>query len=388
MKKSTVWILGGVAAAVLVVGGLRLAKSRAGAQAPVTPVASVALELAASDVYTARSEALSVGLPVSGTLKATQTAVVKARVAGELMDLAVREGDAVQAGQVLARIDPTEYLARWRQAQQTADSAKAQLDIAQKQFDNNEALVKQGFISQTALQTSQMSLNGARASHQSALAAADVARKALDDAALKAPISGQIAQRLAQPGERVAVDARIVEIVNLGQFELEVALPAEDAGKARVGMKAQLRIEGLNEPVAASVLRINPSTQAGSRSVLVYLGLPGRAGLRQGLFAQGTLGTETVQAVAVPLSSVRTDKPQPYVQVIDAGVVRHVAVQVGARAEGEGAHLGVLRVAVQGLAEGSQVLAGSVGAVREGVQARIASGAPSAAPTASAPAAR
>jgi RND family efflux transporter MFP subunit len=382
MKKSTLWSLGGVAAAVLVIGGLRLLPSRPATPAPATPTATTALELAPSDVYTARSETLTVGLPVSGTLKATQTALVKARVAGELMDLSVREGDTVQAGQVLARIDPTEYLARWRQAQQQADSAKAQLDIAQKQFDNNEALVKQGFISQTALQTSQMGLNGARASHQSALAAADVARKALDDATLKAPIAGQVSQRLAQPGERVAVDARIVEIVNLGQFELEVALPAPDAGQARVGMQAQLRIEGLDETVSARVLRINPSTQAGSRSVLVYLGLPGRAGLRQGLFAQGTLGTQTVQTVAVPLSSVRTDKPEPYVQVVDAGVVRHVNVQVGARAEGEGAAQGQQRVAVQGLAEGSQVLAGSVGAVRVGAQARVAAG------PASAPAAR
>lgn len=382
MKKSTVWILCGVAAAVAVIGGLRLMKSRPSPQSTAAPTVSASLELAASDVFTARSESLNMGLPISGALKATQTALVKARVAGELMDLNVREGDAVQAGQVIARIDPTESQARWRQAQQQADSAKAQLDIAQKQYDNNQALVQQGFISQTALQTSQMSLNGARAGHQSALATADVARKALDDTTLKAPIAGQVAQRLAQPGERVGVDARVVEIVNLGQFELEAALPAEDAARVRQGMPAQLRVEGLAEPVAATVLRINPSTQAGSRSVLVYLGVPGRVGLRQGLFAQGSLGTGTVQAIAVPLSSVRTDKPQPYVQVIEAGVVRHVAVQPGARAEGEGPLQGVVRVAVQGLAEGSQVLAGSVGAVREGVKVQTAASA--AAPAASA----
>lgn len=373
MKKSTVWILGGVAAAVLVLGGLRLAKSRTNAPAtpPAAATTSTTLELAPSDVFIARSEALNIGLPISGALRATQTAVVKARVAGELMDLSVREGDTVQAGQVLARIDPTEYQARWRQAQQQADSARAQLDIAQKQYDNNDALVKQGFISQTALQTSQMSLNGARASHQSALAAADVAHKALDDTALKAPIAGQVAQRLAQPGERVAVDTRIVEIVNLGQFELEAALPAEDAARVRVGMKAQLHVEGVADAVGATVLRTNPSTQAGSRSVLVYLGVPGRSGLRQGLFAQGALGTETVQAIAVPLSAVRTDKPQPYVQVVEGGVVRHLVVQPGARAEGEGP----VRVAVKGLAEGSQVLAGSVGAVREGVKVQTAASA-------------
>ena len=368
MKKRTLWILSGLAIAAVAALGWRLSAQRAAPAAPAAPTPAAALELAPGDVLTVRAQSLSLGLPVSGTLKATQTALVKARVAGELMDLVVREGDTVQAGQVLARIDPTEYQARWRQAQQQADAARAQMDIAQKQFDNNEALVKQGFISQTALQTSLMSLSGAKASYQSALAAADVARKALDDATLKAPIAGQVSQRLAQPGERLAIDARVLEIVNLGQFELEAALPAQDGASVRAGMQAQLQVEGLEQAVTATVLRINPSTQAGSRSVLAYLGVAGRAGLRQGAFAQGTLGTRTVQAVAVPLGAVRIDKPQPYVQVVDKGSVRHVSVTLGSRAQVEGQTL----VVVSDLPEGTQVLAASVGAMREGVQVKAA----------------
>ncbi len=364
MKKNKLWILSGLVLATVVAVGWRLSLKPRTPEAPSTAPAAAVLELGAGDVFTVRTESLAMGLPVSGTLKATQTAWVKARVAGELMDLVVREGDTVKAGQVIARIDPTEYQARWRQAQQQADAAKAQADIAQKQYDNNEALVKQGFISQTALQTSLMALNGAKASYQSALAGADAARKALDDATLKAPIGGQIAQRLAQPGERLVVDAKVVEIVNLGQFELEAPLPAEDAGPVQTGMKAQLRVEGLDKPVTATVLRINPSTQAGSRSVLVYLGLPGSSGLRQGAFAQGQLGTRTVQALAVPISSIRTDKPQPYVQVVDNDTVRHMPVETGVRSETDGQ----VRVAVTGLAEGAHVLAGSVGTVREGVK--------------------
>ncbi len=371
MKKRTLWIVSGLAVAALVGIGLRLSAKRQAPVAPPSAPATALLELGERDVLTVRTESLALGLPVSGTLKATQTALVKARVAGELMDLVVREGDTVQAGQVLARIDPTEYQARWRQAQQQADAAKAQVEIAQKQFDNNEALVKQGFISQTALQTSQMSLNGAKATYQSALAGAEAARKALDDATLKAPISGQISQRLAQPGERLAIDARVVEIVNLGQFEVEAALPAQDAGGVQPGMKAQLNVEGVDKPVTAAVLRINPSTQAGSRSVLVYLGVAGATGLRQGAFVQGQLGTRNVQALAVPLASIRTDKPQPYVQVVDGDTVRHVPVQPGARSEVDG----VVRVAVTGLSEGAQVLAASVGAVREGVKVKTASAA-------------
>ena len=367
MKKSSLWILTGVALAVIGVAGWRLSAQR---PAPATPVSSVpqTLELADSDVFVARTESLALGLPVSGTLKATQTALVKARVAGELMDLVVREGDAVQAGQVIARIDPTEYQARWRQAQQQAESSKAQTDIAQKQYDNNEALVKQGFISPTAQQTSLMSLQGARAAQRSAEAAADVARKALDDATLKAPISGQIAQRLAQPGERLVVDAKVVEVVNLDRFELEAALPAQDAAGVQVGMTAELNIEGARSPVTATVLRINPSTQAGSRSVLAYLGMAGQAGLRQGAFAEGTLGTRTVQAIAVPLGSVRTDKPLPYVQIVEDSSVRHVNVAPGARIQVGNQ----TRVVVTGLTEGALVLAPTVGAMREGVQVKLA----------------
>lgn len=375
MKRSTLWILSAVAAAVVIAGTARWASQRKPAAnvAQTTPVANQ-IELSASDVVPATQMDMVLGLPVSGTLKASQSAMVKARVAGELMDLVVREGDEVKAGQVIARIDPTEYQARERQAKQQADAALAQVEIAQKQFDNNKALVDQGFISQTALQNSSASLNGAKATHMAAMAALDVARKALDDASIRSPISGQIAQRLAQPGERMALDARIVEVVNLSQLELEAALPSADASLVRPGMKAQLKIEGMDESVTAKVLRISPAAQAGSRSVLVYLGVVGQDGLRQGLFAEGTLGTRTVKALAVPLSSVRTDKPQPYVQVVEADQVRHVTVQTGTRSEKTTQNITLTWVEVQGLAEGAQVLTASAGAVREGTQVKFTAG--------------
>ena len=368
MKKRTLWIVSGITAVAAVLLVMRLSGQRPAPASPDATPAFSGIELGERDVLTVRLQTLPTSLPVSGTLKATQTALVKARVAGELMDLTVREGDAVQAGQVLARIDPTEYQARWQQARQQADAARAQMDIAQKQFDNNEALVRQGFISQTALQTSLMSLAGARASHQSALAAADVARKALDDAILKAPIAGLVSQRLAQPGERLGIDARVLEIVNLAQLEMEATLPAQDAAAVRPGMTARLQVEGLAQTISARVLRINPATQAGSRSVLIYLGVSGSAGLRQGAFAQGLLETGTIEALAVPVGSIRTDKPRPYVQVVEAGQVRHVTVEPGVRSESDG----VVRVAVTGLSEGAQVLAATVGALREGVPVRTA----------------
>lgn len=364
-------MLSALAVAALLAGGAQWSKQHQAAQQAAAlaamPPPVPTIELAASDVSTAHTQTLSLGIAVSGALKASQSALVKARVAGELQSLSVREGDRVQAGQVIAQIDPTEYRARVRQAQQQADAAKAQVDIAQRQFDNNQALVNQGFISQTALLTSQANLNGAKANHAAVLATLELANKSLADATLRSPITGVVSQRMAQPGERVAIEARLVEVINLSQLELEAALTAEDASRIRVGMTAQLEVEGQTEPVLARVLRINPSAQMGSRSIVVYLGMQGRAGLRQGLFAQGSLGTQSLQVLAVPVDSVRTDKPQPYVQVVQDEQVQHITVQTGVRSQGDRQSL----VAVTGLSEGAQVLAGSVGPVREGIQVRF-----------------
>jgi RND family efflux transporter MFP subunit len=273
---------------------------------------------------------------------------------------------------VIARIDLAEYEARLRQARLQADAAKAQIDIAQRQYDNNKALVDQGFISKTALDTSLSNLNAARASYEAAVAATDVAHKSAADTVLRAPMGGLISQRLAQPGERVAIDTRIVEIVDLSRMEIEAALSAADSVGVRVGQQALLQVEGYDRPVPARVARINPSTQAGSRSVLVYLQLKPVPGLRQGLFVQGTLGTEKVKTLAVPLQSVRNDKPVPYVQVVDNQQVRHMSVTLGARGQAGGQDM----VAVSGLPEGSLVLAGTVGSLREGTALRVTAAAP------------
>jgi len=87
--------------------------------------ANLPIELTVSDVFNAQSISMTQGLPISGTLKATRSAMIKARVAGELVSLEVREGDAVRAGQIIAKVDPTEYLAKQRQAQQQAEAARA-----------------------------------------------------------------------------------------------------------------------------------------------------------------------------------------------------------------------------------------------------------------------
>lgn len=371
MKPWLKWTLAAVVIALLGAGTVRTLSARkvkqqelqAQQQAQKT---QVAIDLHDSDLIQVRAFELPLTVPVSGPIQAVNTALVKARVGGELQGLMVREGDTVQAGQVLGRIDPTEFDARLRQAQQQAQAAKAQVDIAQRSHDNNQALVAQGFISSTALAASQANLAAAQASHHAALAASEVAAKTLGDAVLRAPISGQISQRLAQPGERVGVEARIVEIVDLSRLELAATLPIADAMQAKPGQLAHLQIEGSQAQIAARVARINPSAAPGSRAVLVYLAIEPGAALRHGLYAQGSLSVGSVTANVVPLTALRTDQPQPYLQLVQDGKVRHAQVTPGARSEIDGQTL----VAIQGVAAGASVIAGSIGVLRPGTPVR------------------
>ena len=386
MKRWMKWLV--IALIVAVIAGfvLRAVKQRrAQAEAAAAPAsAPSALDLGAADVTTARTLELSRTLPVSGGLRSVNSAIVKARVAAEVKTLTVREGDAVKAGQVIGRLDTSEFELRVRQAEQAAVSARTQLDIAKRALDNNRALVAQGFISPTGLETSVSNEAGAQASYQAAVAAAGLARKSRADALLVAPISGIVSQRLVQPGERVAVDAKLVEVVDLSRLELEAAVAPEDVGGVQVGQLARLTIDGLSEPAIAKVARINPSTQAGTRAVMVYLALEPQTGLRQGLFGRGGIEVQRKTALVVPLSAVRVDQAQPYVLAIVAGRIERRTVGLGARGEAllDGKLDGAVEI-TSGVTEGTLLLRATAGALRDGTAVRVAASAPPAATAAS-----
>ena len=405
MKRRTGWLIG--LALLIAIGASvwRAASTRHSKQSAIaaaTQPREMPVRVGPQEVVQLQPRQLQLTVPVSGVVQAVRSAVVKAYVAGELRGLQVREGDSVRKGQELARVDATEVEARWRQTRQQADAAQAQLQLSQRQHDNNQALVTQGFISTTALATSQSNLDAARANLAAAQAAADVARKSVTDSVLRSPMDGQVSQRLVQDGERVGVETRVLEIVDPSDLEVVAQLAPADSVRVQVGQQAQLQVQGAGEDVAsvpARVVRINPSAQAGSRSVAVYLRVqdaPANANatvnvnvnagvaqgatpiVRPGLYLQGRIVTGQTEQLAVPLTAVRTDQPQPYVQLLQpAGEsdadkallrVQHRPVTLGSQSAQDGATW----IAVSsGLQAGDRVLAGSVGGLRAGTAVQL-----------------
>ena len=387
MNRRVRWIVGPIALAGLVglaavtvlvrrgplSGPQALAPSRSAAPASSALTPALAIELAPTDIARLAPAELVQSLAVNGSLRAVQTAFVKAKVAAEVVELGVREGDRVAAGQLIARLDASEYAWRLRQAEDQARSAEAQLQIAERTLANNKALVDQGFISKNALETSASSEASARAALQAARAAAELARKAVQDTEIRAPIGGLVSQRLVQPGERVGVDARLVEIVDLAHVELEAAVAPEDVLSVRVGQTARVLVDGMADPVAARVARINPSAQSGTRAVMVYLELAPHPAWRQGLFASGSVDLQRKTALVVPASAVRYEQARPYVLTLEGGVAVARPVQLGLSGEVviDDRREAAIEV-TDGLVPGAVVLRGSVGHLRAGTRLVVA----------------
>jgi len=376
MSRRTRWILAALIG-LLVVGGIaRTIVKRKAEQAAITQsgaqAANGALQLGPADTLPARRAVLRRTIEVSGSLRAVDSAVIKARVAGELLQLAVREGDTVRQGQLIGRIDDTEYRLRLEQARQQAAAARAQWQIAQRTLDNNRALVAQGFISKTALDTSVSGSESAQATLQAAEANVRLARQALDDCRLISPLSGLVAQQFARSGERVAPEGRVLEVVDLSRLEVEAALRAEDIARVRVGTRGQLRVDGLDTPVGVRVARINPSADAGTRAVKVYLAVDTHPALRQGLFARGQLELGSEPSLVLPRSAIRQGATGPYVQAVRQQRVVHARVALsGDGVVDDAAGTPMVGVA-EGLREGDVVLRESVGLLREGTPVQAA----------------
>ena len=334
------------------------------------PVAATVLEFLPREVLTTEPVELHQTLALSGSLRAVQQAIVKARLAADVREVVVREGEAVKAGQVLVRMDATEYQARVEQARGNLNAALAQRDIANKTRDNNRALLEKGFISRNAFDNAASQLAVAEANVEAARGALDQVKKLLNDTVIRAPITGLIASRSVQPGEKVSPDNRLLEIVNLDLMEMEASVPTNDIARVVVGQQVRLRIEGLPDAFSGRVTRINPATQPGSRSILVYVQIANPQHiLRVGMFAEAQLSLLTkTNVLALPQSAIHKDSNGATVYVIDNGKLLKAPVTLGI--EGRSGETPLVEIS-GGLAFGAQVVRSDMGNLLQGTAVRV-----------------
>jgi membrane fusion protein (multidrug efflux system) len=342
---------------------------------PAAPVAVVekpaqVLEFLPGDIAVAQVEALRQVLPLSGALRALNQVAVKAKVGGEVKEVLVRAGEAVTLNQVLIRMDTSEYQAKVEQAKGSLVASRGQLDIATKSRDNNLALLDKGFISRNAFDNAASQFDIAKANVDTARGALDVAQKALNDTVIKAPIAGMVSTRTIEPGEKVSVDNKLLDVVDLRQMELEAPVPTVDILKVKLGQEVLVRVEGLPDAVAGKVVRINPATQSGSRSIMVYVRIDNPDNLlRAGMFADASLTLDKRDAVlTVPTTAIQNEGDKAYVYTIENGKLARHNVVTGLRgvdSKGNAVEIN------SGLQDGARIVKANLGNLNAGTPVKI-----------------
>jgi RND family efflux transporter MFP subunit len=332
----------GALVAIAVIGGLAAAgavrvSQRAAASPPNAPPAP--LEFTAVDVSAVEPHALARRLPVSGTLQPVDQTTIKAKVSGEIRQVLVREGESVKAGQVLARFDTSDLEAKLTDRIGALESGRAQLALAEKTRSQNLALLKQNFISQTAFDSAESNLSVSKGSLKSSEAQVQLARNALRDAVVGTTLSGTVAKRNIQPGEKVNFDSPLFTVVDLGRMELQAMVPANDIPELALGMPVELSIDGFGERhFKGTIERINPMTEAGTRAILVFVQIPNPdAALRGGMFATGRIELSAGAPVpTLPSAAVRSEAGQTFVWTIEGGKLTRRNVAIGRKDESAG----------------------------------------------------
>lgn len=383
MRKSR-WIGGGIVVVAVVAGGgfavmnARQANATASAKAPEKgakdakapgkAASAPPLEFRPGEVVQPAMATMPRVIEFSGPLVAPNTAVVRAKAAGTLLQLQALEGQRVAAGQSLGRIDLAELSNRVAERSANVESARATLAQAERTHQSNERLAAQSFISPNALDSSRATLDTARAALNAAQASLDMTRVGLREATVLAPISGIVAKRHVLPGEKVAIEQQVLTLVDLAQLELAGTVGTHEVGALAAGMPVLVRVEGVERPVAGKLARIAPAAEPGTRSIGVTIALDNpKETLRAGQYALARVElTDAQRRLSLPMPAVGNTSGQDHVWVIENGALLRRAVTLGRRDEANG------RVEVlTGVEPSTVVLAARFDNLREGAKALV-----------------
>jgi RND family efflux transporter MFP subunit len=383
--KTRRWAIGGgLTAIVIAVAGATIAVQADDGKKEEKKPADKVLQFNPSEVVNPSMAALPAFIEFSGALVAPNTAVVRAKGGGILVALSSPEGSRVKAGQSLGTLDLEDMRQRVAERAASVEAAKAQAEQAQRTFQANEGLAKQNFIAPTALDSSRSSFEAARAQAAAAQAQLQTMQVQLRQASLTSPISGWVAKRHAVPGEKLQAEQPVLTVVDLSHLELAGLVGTHEVARLKPGMAAQLRIEGIAEPVPATIARISPQAEPGTRSIGVTLSLANKEELlRGGQYAVARVQLDDPEPrLTVPTTALVGTTGQQQVWVIEKGELKRRLITTGRLDRAQG------RVEVlAGIDAKAQVLAGKYENLREGTKAKIEAAKPATAAVATAPAA-
>jgi RND family efflux transporter MFP subunit len=329
--------------------------------------------LSGPDIHTVNPGLIEVGVAVSGGLRPIETLVIRARLEGDVIEVAVREGDRVAQGALLARFESSEQEAALQSAQADKVAAETEAKTATWNFEQTLDLFQAGAIPERDYRAAEQVATNAAARLAASEARLRAATLVARDTRVTAPVAGIVERRVIERGVRALRGSELFTLVRTDVLELTAAVPARLADGVRPGQSVRFSADG--RAIEGRVARVSPTIDPASQSVTVYVQVPNANGeLKGNTFATGQIIERALEnQLLVPQTAIRQpaagSTTGPFVWRVAGGVLERASVKLGVVDESRG----IVQV-VEGLAAGDQVVVGNVGMLGAGMQVQLIGG--------------
>lgn len=311
---------------------------------------------------------LQSGPTLSGAIAPEREASVRAQVGGSVLQTLVDAGQAVRAGQTLARIEAGGLQDVFLSARAGVTSASSSADIARRELERAQKLLAAGAIAERDMEQARRGAIAANAALADARARLATAQKQVGNTVVKSPITGVVSERAVSAGDVVQPGAAMYTVVDPSSMRLEGSVPAEQLGQVRLGAPVTFTVNGYpGRTFTGRVTRVNPTADPATRQVRIVISIPNTEGrLVGGLFATGRVASESRTGMLAPASAIDTRSAAPSVFRIKGGKVERVSVQLGLRDES------TERVEIRtGVAAGDTLLLGAAQGITPGTTVTV-----------------
>jgi RND family efflux transporter MFP subunit len=258
------------------------------------------------------------------------------KILGRLEEVGVREGDRVQRGQILARLDDADLSAAVEQVQAAVRMAEANLENASSQHRRMVLLHERGSVTDKSLEDAVAAYRVAQAGLEKARANLSAAEVTLSYAVIRSPIAGWVVKKMAESGDMITPGTPLLTIEDLSRIKVTIHVPETDVVGLREGSPAQVRVDVLEEEFDAAVDLVVPAGDPASRTFRVQVILENPDGrMRSGMFARARFLRGQREALVIPKEAVvRRGGLDGTFVIGDDGMARLHWLKLG-RAEGD-----------------------------------------------------
>jgi RND family efflux transporter MFP subunit len=284
--------------------------------------------VASADAPTAVAEEVVVSTfeEAAGTVQAERKTVISSRITALIREVLVRAGGMVSAGDPLIRLDDRDLTTFVEEARRAVEGAAAERAKTDRSLRRAKSLLGQGIVSSGEYEQAEAAFKVADAELARARQALQGADVALSFSILRAPVAGRIIDRLADSGDMALPGKPLLALYDPTALRIEVQVRESLVSGLAIGQSLRVRLAVVDEEIEGAVDEIVPQAEAGSRTFLVKVGLPKRAGVYTGMFGRVQIPSGERRRTLIPSSAVERVGQLTFVDALqpDRRIVRRL----------------------------------------------------------------